>query len=122
MGALDCDLGRGARDRGTHLVTTYRYVIFHLPGPTYFDELVTFPAATYAFVVPLIVSFSAYRRDARKGLAITFPLSMATVALAVTALLLESERLALTSAAVAWVVLPALSVLGSAKMGPRNHS
>ena len=103
-------------------ITTYLYLIFHLPGPTYFDGLAAFPAATYAFVDPLIVSFSAYRRDAPKGLAITFPLSMATVALAVTTLLLESERLALTSPAVAWVVIPALSVLGSAIMGPRNHS
>ena len=46
---------------------------------------------------------------------------IATVALPVTALLLNSDRMALISGAVAWVVLPAIIVLGSAMIGPRNH-
>ena len=102
-------------------IMTYLYLTFHLPSPIYFDGLAAFPAATYAFVVPLIVLFSAYRRDAPKGFAITLPLSIATGALPLTALLLESERMALTSAVVAWVVLPAISVLGSAIIGPHGH-
>jgi hypothetical protein len=95
---------------------------FHLPSHHYFEGLAAYPAATYAIVVPLIVLSSAYRRDAPKGLAITLPLAIATFALPITALQLESEQLALTSAVVAWVVLPAVSVLGSAMIGARDHS
>jgi hypothetical protein len=102
-------------------IMTYFYLTFHLSSPTYFDGLAAFPAATYAFVVPLIVSFSAYRREAPKGLATTLPLVIATVAQPVTALLLESEGIALTSAVVAWVVLPAVNVLGSALIRPRTR-
>jgi hypothetical protein len=94
----------------------------HTPGSTYgFDGLVAFPAAAYAFVVPLIVLFSTFRRNAAKGLAITLPLWIGTCALAVTALLLGSEGMAVTSGVVAWVVLPAVSVLGSAMIGSRNR-
>jgi hypothetical protein len=94
---------------------------FHLPSHDYFEGLVAYPAATYAIVVPLIVLFSAYHRDAPKGIVITLSLAIATVALPVTALRLESKQLALTSAVVAWVVLPAVSVLGSAMTGPRSR-
>jgi hypothetical protein len=93
---------------------------FHLPSHNYFEGLAAYPAATYACVVPLTVLFPAYRRDAPKGIVITLPLAITTVALPVTALQLESERLALASAVVAWVMLPAVSVLGSAMTGPRN--
>jgi|SRR5215210_1001877 len=94
----------------------------HTPGSTYgFDGLVAFPAAAYAFIVPLIVLFSTFRRNAAKGLAITLPLWIGTCALAVTALLLGSEGMAVTSGVVAWVVLPAVSVLGSAMIEPRSH-
>jgi hypothetical protein len=94
----------------------------HTPGSTYgFDGVVASPAAAYAFVVPLIVVFSTFRRNAAKGLAITLPLGIGTCALAVTALLLGSEGMAVTSGVVAWVVLPAVSVLGSAMIEPRSH-
>ena len=94
----------------------------HTPGSTYgFDGLVAFPAAAYAFVVSLIVVFSTFRRNAAKGLAITLPLGIGTCALAVTAVLLGSEGMAVTSGVVAWVVLPAVSVLGSAMLEPRSH-
>jgi hypothetical protein len=94
----------------------------HTPGSTYgFDGLVAFPAAAYAFVVPLIVVFSTFRRNAAKGLAITLPLWIGTCALAVTAVLRGSEGMAVTSGVVAWVVLPAVSVLGSAMIEPRNR-
>jgi hypothetical protein len=102
-------------------IMSYLYLIFHLPSPTYFEGLAAFPAATYAIVVPLIVLFSSYRWVAPKGLAITLPLAVATFALPITSLLLESEQLAYISGVVAWVVLPAVSVLGSAMIGPRGH-
>ena len=105
-------------------IATYNGIVIglHTPGATYgFDGLVAFPAAAYAFVVPLIVVFSTFRRNAAKGLAITIPLCIGTYALAVTALLRGSEGMAVTSGVVAWVVLPAVSVLGSAMIGSRNR-
>ena len=103
---------------------TYGEIVIgmHKPGSTYgFDGLVAFPAAAYAFVVPLIVVFSTFRRNAAKGLAITLPLWIGTCALAVTALLRGSEGMAVTSGVVAWVVLPAVSVLGLTMIGARNR-
>ena len=105
-------------------IVTYNQIVIglHTPGATYgFDGLVAFPAAAYAFVIPLIVVFSTFRRNAAKGLAITLPLWIGTCALAVTALLLGSDGMAVSSGVVAWVVLPAVSVLGSAMIGPRNR-
>jgi hypothetical protein len=105
-------------------IGTYNEIVIglHTPGSTYgFDGLVAFPAAAYAFVVPLIVVFCTFRRNAAKGLAITLPLCIGTCALAVTALLLGSEGMAVTSGVVAWVVLPAVSVLGLAMIRPRNR-
>lgn len=102
-------------------IVTYNSLNSYLGSHNYFEGLAAFPAATYAVVVPLIVLFSAYSRDARRSLAITVPLAIATVALPGTAFLLESEGIALTSAVVAWVVLPIITVLGSAMIGPRNH-
>jgi hypothetical protein len=96
---------------------------FHLFPRNYFEDmpLVADPAAAYAIVVPIMVVFCAFRRDAPMRLAITLPLAIATVALPVRASQTESEGLALASGLVAWVVLPAVSVLGWAMIGPRNH-
>jgi hypothetical protein len=105
-------------------IGTYNEIVIglHTPGSTYgFDGLVAFPAAAYAFVVPLIVVFCTFRRNAAKGLAITLPLWIGTCALAVTAVLRGSEGMAIASGVVAWVVLPAVSVLGLAVIEPRSH-
>ena len=105
-------------------IGTYDEIVIglHTPGSTYgFDGLVAFQAAAYACVVPIIVVFSTFRPNAAKGLAITLALWIGTCALAVTALLVGSEGMAVTSGAVAWVVLPAVSVLGSAMIEPRNR-
>ena len=85
------------------------------------QPLRSFSAATYAFVVPLIVVFSSYRGEALGGLAVAIFLAVATAALPVASVLVDSEELALASGVVAWVVLPAISVLGSAMIGPRSH-
>jgi hypothetical protein len=78
-------------------------------------------AAMYAFVVPLVVVFSCYRGDALGGLAVAIFLAVTTAVLPVASMLVDSEELAFTSAVVAWVVLPAISVLGSAIIGPRGN-
>ena len=78
-------------------------------------------AAAYAFVVPVVVVFSSYRRDALGGLAVAIFLAVATATLPMASVLVHSDELALASGVVAWVVLPAVSVLGSTLIGPRNH-
>ena len=85
------------------------------------QPLLSFVAATYAFVVPLVVVFSSCRENALGGWAVAIALSAATAALPAAAVLVDSEELAVTSGVVAWVVLPAVSVLGSAMIGPRNR-
>ena len=77
-------------------------------------------AAVYAFVVPIVVVFSSFREDALGGLAVAIILSAATAALPVVSVLRDSEELALASGVVAWVVLPAVTVLGSVMIRPRN--
>jgi hypothetical protein len=101
---------------------TYLYLTFHPVPHAVFDEapLVSFCAAAYAFVVPLVVVFSSYRRDALGGLAITSILAVATIALPVASVLVDSEGLALASGAVAWSLLPAVTVLGSGMIRARN--
>jgi hypothetical protein len=85
------------------------------------EPLRSYLAAAYAFVVPLLVVFSSYRRDAPGGLVVALFLAVATAALPVASVLRDSEGLALASGVVAWVVLPAITVLGSAITGPRSH-
>jgi hypothetical protein len=85
------------------------------------QPLRSYLAAAYAFVVPLLVVFSSYRRDAPGGLVVALFLAVATAALPVASVLRDSEELALVSGIVAWVVLPAVSVLGSAMIKPRSH-
>ena len=85
------------------------------------QPLRSYLAAAYAFVVPLLVVFSSYRRDAPGGLVVALFLAVATAALPVASVLIASEGLALVSGLVAWVVLPAGSVLGSAMIGTRNR-
>jgi hypothetical protein len=87
----------------------------------YDQPLRSFSAAAYAFVVPVVVVFSSYRRDALGGLAVAIFLAVATATLPMASVLVHSDELALASGVVAWVVLPAVSVLGSALIGPRNH-
>lgn len=84
--------------------------------------LSSFIAATYAFVVPLIVVFSSYRGEALAGVAVAIFLAVATAALPVASVLVDSEELALASGVLAWVMLPAITVLGSAMTGARNLS
>ena len=78
-------------------------------------------AAMYAFVVPLIVVFSSYRGEALGGVAVAIFLAVTTAALPVASVLVDSEELAVASGVVAWVMLPAITVLGSAITGPRSH-
>ena len=95
---------------------------YSVPYFMYSEEPVrSYLAAAYAFVVPLLVVFSSYRRDAPGGLVVALFLAVATAALPVASVLRASEGLALVSGLVAWVVLPAVSVLGSAMIGPRNR-
>src|SRR5918997_4949366 len=86
-----------------------------------FDGLVAGGAAAYAFVVPLVVVFSSFRENALGGWAVAIALSAATATLPAAAVLVDSEELAVTSGVVAWVVHPAVSVLGLALIGPRNR-
>jgi hypothetical protein len=72
-------------------------------------------------VVPIVVVFSSYRGDTPGGLAVAIFLAVATAALPVASVLVDSEELALASGTVAWVVLPAITVLGLAMIAPRNH-
>ena len=97
------------------------YPVSHPPVFPYDQPLRSFSAATYAFVVPLVVVFSSYRRDAPGGLAVAIFLAVATATLPMASVLMDSDELALASGAVAWVMLPAISVLGAAIIGPRGH-
>jgi hypothetical protein len=78
-------------------------------------------AAAYAFVVPLVVVFSSYRRDALGGLMVATILAAATILLPAASVLEDNENLALTAGVVAWVVLPVMTVFGSAMIGPRTN-
>ena len=105
-------------------ITAWNYLSSY-PGryDAYSEQpLRSYLAAAYAFVVPLLVVFSSYRRDAPGGLVVVLFLAVTTAALPVASVLRESEGLALVSGIVAWVVLPAVSVLGSAIIGVRNLS
>ena len=97
------------------------YPVSHSPVFPYDQPLRSFSAAAYAFVVPLVVVFSSYRRDALGGLAVAIFLAVATATLPMASVLMDSDELALASGAVAWVMLPAISVLGAAIIGPRGH-
>jgi hypothetical protein len=97
------------------------YPVSHPPVFPYDQPLRSFSAATYAFAVPLVVVFSSYRRDAPGGLAVAIFLAVATATLPMASVLVDSDELALASGVVAWVMLPAISVLGSAMIGARNH-
>ena len=97
------------------------YPVSHPPVFPYDQPLRSFCAAMYAFVVPLVVVFSSYRRDFPGGLAVAIFLAVATATLPMASVLVDSDELALASGAVAWVMLPAISVLGSAMIGTRDH-
>ena len=103
-------------------LNSWRYDVYSEQPLVYSEQpLRSYLAAAYAFVVPLLVVFSSYRRDAPGGLVVALFLAVATAALPVASVLRASEGLALVSGLVAWVVLPAVSVLGSAMIGPRNR-
>lgn len=125
MAVLDFDLGRGVRCGARYRDTPLDHDVSLSNVPSGLPQLLRWasivPCSDLRVCSPLIVLFSAYRRDDRKNFATTLLPVIATVALPVTALLLNSDRMALISGAVAWVVLPAIIVLGSAMIGPRNH-
>src|SRR5919107_901050 len=105
-------------------LTSYlgRYDVYSEQPLVYSEQpLRSYLAAAYAFVVPLLVVVSSYRRDAPGGLVVALFLAVATAALPVASVLIASEGLALVSGLVAWVVLPAATVLGLAMIGPRNR-
>lgn len=103
-------------------LNSWRYDVYSEQPLVYSEQpLRSYLAAAYAFVVPLLVVFSSYRRDAPGGLVVALFLAVATAALPVASVLIASEGLALVSGLVAWVVLPAGSVLGSAMIGTRNR-
>src|SRR5919112_2660150 len=103
-------------------LNSWRYDVYSEQPLVYSEQpLRSYLAAAYAFVVPLLVVFSSYRRDAPGGLVVALFLAVAAAALPVASVLRASEGLALVSGLVAWVVLPAVSVLGSAMIGPRNR-
>ncbi len=104
-------------------IVTWNYLTLNPEPHGVFEEapLRSFCAAAYAFVVPIVVVFSSYRGDTLGGLAVAIFVAVATATLPVAAVLVDSEELALVSGTVAWVVLPAITVLGLAMIGPHNH-
>src|SRR5919112_3998673 len=103
-------------------LNSWRYDVYSEQPLVYSEQpLRSYLAAAYAFVVPLLVVFSSYRRDAPGGLVVALFLAVAAAALPVASVLRASEGLAFLPGCAAWAAPPAATVLGSAMIGPRSH-